>query len=258
MIPKGGAVVETCSRTIHGRALLCPGFEANERILGCLGRAADYYKVQLFNFSFSSTHCHLQYWADHSLHDYAMRYEIELQPMPCFSHLSPMEYREMIADLIREMEEEGAADREERSFPVLGAERILAEHPHRAVGGGELFAAPVLFAASRETRVSMKEDYKAFVTDYESASERLLAAAQNGGRIEPSILGFPHGSFPPAACSGELLSGGLEGVFNTELEFPPRSFPRPWPFLGGTLPLPPPTPPTRRLVYQDEETTAWV
>ena len=73
-----------------------------------------------------------------------------------------------------------------------------------------------------------------------------------GGRIKPPTLGLPQGSSPPVAVS-ELLS-----VFNPELEFPPRSFPRPWPFIGGTLPPPPPTPPTRRLVYQDEEKTVWV
>ena len=44
-VPRGGCLVETCTRTIHGRPLLRPGLEANERILGVLGRAAEYYQA---------------------------------------------------------------------------------------------------------------------------------------------------------------------------------------------------------------------
>ena len=41
------AVVETCTRTIHGLPLLRPSPGANELIVGALGRAAEYYDVPL-------------------------------------------------------------------------------------------------------------------------------------------------------------------------------------------------------------------
>jgi len=44
-VPRGGSLMETCTRTLHGLPLLRPGHDANERILGVLGRAAEYYGV---------------------------------------------------------------------------------------------------------------------------------------------------------------------------------------------------------------------
>ena len=41
-IPKGGALVETCTRTVQGRMLLRPGPKANDLILGVLGHVAGF------------------------------------------------------------------------------------------------------------------------------------------------------------------------------------------------------------------------
>ena len=102
-VPRGGCLVETCTRTIHGRPLLRPGPEANERILGVLGRAAEYYHVRIFAFGVASNHYHLLYFAE----------------------LSPEAYREMVAEVVSEIEEEAAAERGDR--PVLGVEKILSQ-----------------------------------------------------------------------------------------------------------------------------------
>ncbi len=61
------SVVETCTRTIHGRALLRPGPEANERIVGVLGRAAEYYGIEVYGFGFASSHYHLLIGTSHGL-----------------------------------------------------------------------------------------------------------------------------------------------------------------------------------------------
>ena len=66
-VPPGGSLVETCTRTIHGRPLLRPGPEANERILGVLARATDYYHVRVFAFGMASNHYHVLYRAEHGL-----------------------------------------------------------------------------------------------------------------------------------------------------------------------------------------------
>jgi len=50
------SVVETCTRTVHGRALLRPDPDADELIVGALGRAAEYYGIELYCFAFLSSH----------------------------------------------------------------------------------------------------------------------------------------------------------------------------------------------------------
>ena len=52
------AVVETCTRTIHGLPLLRPSPGANELIVGALGRAAEYYDVPLYAFACVGNHYH--------------------------------------------------------------------------------------------------------------------------------------------------------------------------------------------------------
>lgn len=54
-----GGVVEVTSRSIHGRFLLRPSKEANERILGVVGRAQRKFPVDLFAFIFMANHFHL-------------------------------------------------------------------------------------------------------------------------------------------------------------------------------------------------------
>ncbi len=66
-VPEGGALVETCTRTIQGRLLLRPDEDFDEILLGVLGRALDYAQVELCGFSFLSNHYHLLYWVGHAL-----------------------------------------------------------------------------------------------------------------------------------------------------------------------------------------------
>ena len=54
-----GSLVETCTRTVHGLPLLRPGPDADERIIGALGRAAEYYGIDVYAFAFASSHYHL-------------------------------------------------------------------------------------------------------------------------------------------------------------------------------------------------------
>lgn len=66
-VRKGGCVVETCTNTLNGLPLLRPGPETNERIFGALGRAAEYYRVEIHAFGILSTHYHLLYSVEHAL-----------------------------------------------------------------------------------------------------------------------------------------------------------------------------------------------
>jgi len=359
------AVVETCTRTIHGLPLLRPGPGTNELIVGALGRAAEYYDVPLYGFATAGNHyhclsgpqnglqlsrfqCHLnsniarevgrrhghreKFWArryralnisdekksqrdrlkyvlangtkeglvespldwpgpnlaralvhgepmvgywynrtkeykarrkgvDFDPYDFATRYEIHFQQLPAYADDSPEAYRQMVADLIGEIEEEAADKRKGRR--VLGVERILAQDPCQPIGTPKKSPAPPLFKAdTSDERRAMENKYKDFVDKYDVASGKMLEAAIEGYRLDPRRL-FPDGSFPPALVEEILRSASS---FNPALEFPcggefpGGSFPRPWPFVGGGLPPAPSDPPTRRLVIEEidgKDTIVW-
>ena len=178
-------------------------------------------------------------------YDFATRYEIDLKRMPAFQDDSPEEYQAMIAEIIWELEEEGAAGRGDRE--VLGVERILAQDPCQPVGRSKKSPAPMLFLADRpETLRKMRDDYKDFEDEHERGSQRLREAAERGYRLDPARH-LPQGSVPPAVI--ELILKASRG-FNPEAAFPARCFPSPWPFVGGQLAPAPPAPPSRRLVIR--------
>ena len=59
MLDDTGGLVEITSRVQHGRFLLCPSEQANELILGVLGRAQAMYGVVVHAFVFLSNHFHI-------------------------------------------------------------------------------------------------------------------------------------------------------------------------------------------------------
>jgi hypothetical protein len=136
-------------------------------------------------------------------------------------------------------------------------EKILAQDPCLPLGKSKKSPAPMLFfAESSGTRDAMRDDYNDFVDAYEIAAQHLMEAAEQGQRLDPRRH-FPDGSFPPSVIEEILRTAG---GFNPEDEFPARSFPRPWPFVGGQLGPPPPDPPTRQLVFDKidgKQTIVW-
>jgi hypothetical protein len=164
--------------------------------------------------------------------------------LPAFKDDSPEEYRAMIAEILWEIEEEAADKRHGRS--VLGADLVLAQDPRQRLGKSKKSPARMLFCADRaEVRAGMENDYKDFCDEHEIASQHLMEAATTGSRLDPHRY-FPGGSFPPPVIE-EILKA--VGGFNAADEFPDRSFPRPWPFVGGGLPPAPGAPPSRRLAF---------
>ena len=156
---------------------------------------------------------------DFGKYDYATRYEIELQQLPAYAHLPSEEYREIIAGLVRSIEEEAAAGRAER--PALGPEILLAKDPHEAPKKPKKSPAPLFFSRSKDLLAEMREDFRCFVADYRTAADRLLDVQRKGGAFDPRRQ-FPQGSFPPALQ-----------------------------FVGATFPQAPPSPPSRRLEYSE-------
>ena len=138
-----------------------------------------------------------------------------LEPLPCFRHLSSAEYRERVADLVEEIEEEGELARGGRE--VLGVEAILSQDPLRRPSRPAKRSPRRQFhAASRVAWKELQRQFTEFRAVYLEASEALRS-----GDLK-AVASFPAGSYPPAL-----------------------------PFVGERPRPRPPSPPTRRLEMTD-------
>ena len=148
---------------------------------------------------------------DFGAYDYATRYEVELEPLPSLRHLPAAVYREKVAALVVEIEEDGERARGGRE--VLGVEAILNQDPlRRPARRAKRSPRPQFHAVSKEGWRELRRAFTEFRAVYLEASEALRS-----GDLK-AVLRFPVGSYPPAS-----------------------------PFVGERPPPRPPSPPTRRL-----------
>ena len=127
---------------------------------------------------------------DFGVMKYASREELVLSPLPCWEHLSPKQYRERVAGLIRQIETEGRSERESKGLQPLGVEAVLRQNPTTRPSRTKKSPAPRVHAASTAVRKGFREAYRAFVAAFREAAERLKAGDRSAR--------FPIGSFPPA------------------------------------------------------------
>jgi hypothetical protein len=154
---------------------------------------------------------------DVGYYDFATEYQVHLSPLPAFRDSSPEEYRQTVADLIGEIEEEGRKKRE--GDPVAGVEAVLSQDPYQVpTRRPKRSARPVFHFHSQEAKESLWGELKAFMEEYRSAADALQA-----GEME-AIDRFPEGSYRPQL-----------------------------PFLGMPAPPRPPSPPTRPLEIEESE-----
>lgn len=123
---------------------------------------------------------------------FATRFDIELAPLPCHSHLSPhqrqTEYRAMVAEIQAAAESENF---EENRKP-MGIAAILAQDPHSRPTSTDRSPAPFVHASDEETQVAFRSQYRAFVDAFRAGAERLLERARALADV------FPLWAFPPA------------------------------------------------------------
>ena len=115
---------------------------------------------------------------------------MHLTPLPCWADLSPEAYRQRVAGMVKEIEDEAAAARQRAGKNLLGAKAILAQHPHTRPERCKKSPVPFVHAVSRELKKLLWEGYAWFVAEFRNAAEKLRAGSP-GAR-------FPAGSFPPA------------------------------------------------------------
>jgi hypothetical protein len=120
---------------------------------------------------------------------YATREILELDPLPCWRHLSPEQYRSQIAGLVETIEAEARVRRKATGIEPLGPAAILRQSPLARPRKSKRSAAPRVHALTDSVRQAMYDTYSWFVARFRDAAEKLRA----GDRLAK----FPAGSFPP-------------------------------------------------------------
>ncbi|HEV7666877.1 MAG TPA: hypothetical protein VGS22_00010 [Thermoanaerobaculia bacterium] len=110
-------------------------------------------------------------------------------PLPCWQHLSAVQYRGRIGELIDTIIEQAAARRAATGIEPLGAAAIFRQHPFSQPAKTKKSPAPLVHAASKRVRTEVKIAYAWFARAFREAAEYLRA----GDRLAR----FPRGSFPP-------------------------------------------------------------
>lgn len=136
------------------------------------------------------------------LRRFASRERLELVPLPCWSHLPRGAYRERIADLVRAIERDFDRRREETGQAPVGRARLERQDPHSAPRRVRRSPTPLVHAASRAVRESLKDAYRRFVDAFRRAS----VALRHRPRVAEVFDLFPAGSFPPP---GPFIAGAI-------------------------------------------------
>src|SRR4051794_10298696 len=121
---------------------------------------------------------------------YATREVLELDPLPCWEHLTEEQRRARAAALVEDIETEIAARRKKTGVKPLGVAAVLAQNPLRKPKKTKKSPAPAFHAASKAVRRELWDAYAWFVAAYRAAAEKLRAGVRD--------VVFPRGSFPPA------------------------------------------------------------
>jgi putative transposase len=121
---------------------------------------------------------------------FGTEYQVHLSPLPCWRALSPAQHRAACAEIVTQIETETREERTKSGRMCVGAERILAQHPHDRPLASDTSPAPFVHASCRRIRIAFRRAYAAFVDAYRAAAAHL----RNG-----EAAAFPVGAFPPAA-----------------------------------------------------------
>ncbi len=122
--------------------------------------------------------------------DFTEELELHLTPLPSQAHLSARDYRQLVLEMVREIEAETLQRHRENKTAPLGVEAILSRHPHYRPGEKPSSPRPWFHAIGREVREAMRTALIWIVAAYREASERYRA-----GEFD---VEFPEGTFPPA------------------------------------------------------------
>jgi len=124
--------------------------------------------------------------------DFVSVERFELSPLPCWTQLSTEELRARLADLVDSVEAE-TVRRAENGREPLGRARLARQNPHDSPSRVARRPAPLVHAASKAVRDTVRAAYRRFVQVYREASIRF----RRGGDLRELLARFPVGSFLP-------------------------------------------------------------
>ncbi len=121
---------------------------------------------------------------------YATREILVLSPLPCWKHLSAEIRRQLVVEMIADIESEAALRRQRSGSQVMGASKVRGQNPFDRPARPKKSPAPLFHAASKLVRQELWAAYAWFAAAFREASAKFRA----GNRLAR----FPAGSFPPA------------------------------------------------------------
>jgi hypothetical protein len=117
---------------------------------------------------------------------YASREVLVLSPLPCWKHLSEEVRRQLVVEMIADVESEAALRRRRSGSQVLGASAVRGQHPFSRPSRPKKSPAPLFHAASKRVRQELWAAYAWFVCEF--AKRRRSCDRGIGWR------GFPRGA----------------------------------------------------------------
>ena len=173
-------------------SLILNGRNGSNGIPGVNGAEALVRGVPLEGFWFDRTkeYAARQRGEEFGRYEHATAEALDLVPLPCWRHLSELDWRRRVAEILAEIEAETAAERQRTGIPALGAEAVQARHSHDRAKRPARSPAPRFHAATGAARRALEEAYAWFVLAYREAAAKLRAG--------DLTVEFPIGSFPPA------------------------------------------------------------
>jgi REP element-mobilizing transposase RayT len=121
--------------------------------------------------------------------DSVTRYELPLEPLPCWDGLDPASRRRYVAELNKEIEAEARELHRQRRTHPLGRAAVLRQHPQHRPERVAWSPSILVHTTSRQIRNDFLLAYREFLTAFQTASRRF----RRGDRIAV----FPLGSFAP-------------------------------------------------------------
>ena len=120
---------------------------------------------------------------------FASEERLVFSPLPCWAHLPEAEWRRRVAELVEEIEQEGAQERERTGATSMGVESILSADSHYRPKKVEKSPKPRFHARHPAVWKRLWEAWREITATFREASARLLAGERD--------VVFPEGTFPP-------------------------------------------------------------
>ena len=118
------------------------------------------------------------------------REEVVFSPIPCWQHLPEEHLRQAVADLVSEIDQAAAADRQTHGKSSLGKHQILQHDPYHRPESVDRSPKPRFHASSRRALHTMMVAWREIVRAFEEASQALRSGQRS--------VRFPEGTFPPS------------------------------------------------------------